>query len=153
MLTYLFLIGLSYGKGEGTPQDEDKALKYYLLAADQGYTEAILEAIRIYEKRLISEGPEHVYNVMYYCRKYIILSETKEFKKAHKEWVTGVLSMVSSICRVCGKDGEEYKYCSKCTCVYYCSVGCQRKDWKENGHKEECKKPGHETRLLTYVYI
>ena len=86
------------------------------------------------------EGLQHVYNAMYYCRKYIKLSETKEFDKAHKEWVTGVLSELSSICRVCGKKGEGYKYCSKCTCVYYCSVDCQRKDWKENGHKEECRK-------------
>ncbi len=140
MLTYLFPIGLLYVKGEGTPKDEDKALKYSLLAADQGDIQAIYLAIEIYANRCKVEGPEHVYNVMYYCRKYIKLSETKEFDKAQKEYVIVVLSRLSSICRVCGKKGEGYKYCSKCTCVYYCSVGCQRKDWKENGHKEECRK-------------
>ena len=140
MLTYLFLIGVLYTNGEGTPKDEDKALKYSLLAADQGYMQAIFLAIGIYTNRYEVEGPKHVYNVMYYCRKYIKLSETKEFDKAKKEEVTRKLSRVSSICRVCGKKGEGYKYCSKCTCVYYCSVGCQRIDWKENGHKEECKK-------------
>ena len=41
MLTYLFPIGLLYAKGEGTPKDEDKALKYTLLAADQGDMQAI----------------------------------------------------------------------------------------------------------------
>ena len=140
MLTYLIPIGALYSNGEGTPKDEDKALKYFVLAADQGDMNAIHGVIRIYLNRYYAEGPKHVYNMMYYCRKYIKLSETKEFDKAHKEWVTGVLSELSSICRVCGKKGEGYKYCSKCTCVYYCSVVCQRKDWKENGHKEECKK-------------
>ncbi len=140
MLTYLFPIGFLYKNGEGTPKDEDKALKYFVLAADQGDMGAIYAAMDIYLNRYFTEGPEHVCNVMYYCRKYIKLSETKEFDKAKKERVTGVLSDLSSICRVCGKRGEGYKCCSKCTCVYYCSVDCQRKDWKENGHKEECRK-------------
>ncbi len=107
----------------------------------------ISRAILIYWDRCLAEGPEHLYNVMYYCRKYIKLSETKEFDKAEKEFITvvkefitGVLSELSSICIVCSKKGEGYKCCSKCTCVYYCSVDCQRKDWKEYGHKEECKK-------------
>ncbi len=136
MLTYLFLIGILYEEGEGTPKDEDKALKYFLLAADQGNMEAISMAIEIYMNRSIVEGPKHLYNVMYYCRKYIKLT----VDKAVGEEVTRIFSELSSICRVCGKKGEGYKYCSKCTCVYYCSVDCQRKDWKENGHKEECKK-------------
>ncbi len=140
MLTYLFPIGLSYEEGEGTPKDEDKALKCFVLAAAQGHMEAISGVIRIYLRRYDAEGPEHMYNVMYYCRKYINLSETKEFDKADKEDVTRALSRLSSICRVCGKKGEGCKYCSKCKCMYYCSVGCQRKDWKENRHKEECKK-------------
>jgi TPR repeat protein len=148
VLIYVFPIGLLHEQGEGTPKDKDIALKYFLLAADQGYMNAIYRAMEIYIKRYDAEGPEQLYNVMYYCRKYIKLSETKEFNKADKEQVTRTLSGLSSICRVCGKKGEGYKYCSKCTCVYYCSVGCQRKDWKENGHKEECKK-----RLLSYVYI
>ena len=140
MLTYLFPIGRLYKNGEGTPKDEDKALKYFVLAADQGYMDAIHGAIEIYAIRYNVEGLKHLYNVMYYCRKYIKLSETKEFDEGQKEEVTRTLSFLSSICRVCGKKGEGYKYCSKCTCVYYCSVDCQRKDWKENGHKEECRK-------------
>ncbi len=123
----------------GTPKDEGKALKYLVLAADQGHMKAIFYAMQNNANRLVEE-PQHIYNVMYYCRKYIKLSETKEFDEGQKEEVTRTLSFLSSICRVCGKKGEGYKYCSKCTCVYYCSVDCQRKDWKENGHKEECKK-------------
>ncbi len=60
--------------------------------------------------------------MMYYCRKYIKLSETKEFDKAHKKLVKGALARLSSVCRVCGKKGEEYKFCSKCMCVCYTAV-------------------------------
>ncbi len=74
MLTYLFHKGFLYINGEGTPKDEDKALKYFLLAADQGHIQAIHGAIRIYLNRYFAEGPRRLYNVMYFCRKYIKLS-------------------------------------------------------------------------------
>ena len=51
-----------------------------------------------------------------------------------------MFSALSLLCGVCGKEGKVYKQCSRCTCVYYCSVDCQRKHWKEGGHKDECKK-------------
>ena len=140
MLIYLFQTGVCYKYGAGTPKDEDKALNYCLLAADQGYMNAIFEAIYFFCDRYNKEGNKHIYNAIYYCKKCIKLSETKEFDKAKKEKVTKLLSSLSSVCRVCGKKGEGYKCCSKCTCVYYCGVDCQRKDWKEYGHKEECKK-------------
>eukprot|EP00037_Helgoeca_nana_P001590 m.27967 g.27967 ORF g.27967 m.27967 type:complete len:176 (+) comp11973_c0_seq1:147-674(+) len=38
----------------------------------------------------------------------------------------------------CGKPGT--KRCNGCKAVSYCSVECQRIDWKQNGHKVECKK-------------
>jgi hypothetical protein len=38
----------------------------------------------------------------------------------------------------CGKPGT--KRCNGCKAVFYCSVECQRIHWKENGHKEACKK-------------
>lgn len=34
-------------------------------------------------------------------------------------------------CAVCNKE-ETLKLCSKCHTVKYCSVECQRSDWKEN---------------------
>ena len=42
-------------------------------------------------------------------------------------------------CEYCAsEDGAAVdKKCSRCQCVYYCSVECQRKDWKK-GHKAEC---------------
>jgi len=141
MLTYLLQIAELYRDGEGTPKDEDKALKYFLLTAEQGDMSGVFEVSRIYCDKYKKEGTKHIYNAIYHCKKFIKLSEkSKEFDKDMKEKVTKELSALSSVCRVCSKKGEGCKCCSKCTCVYYCSVVCQKKDWKENGHKEECKK-------------
>ena len=114
-------------------------MEYYLLAAEEGDMGGISQSITIYFCRYNwGKGLKHMYNAVYYCKKYIKLSDSKTFCKTDKEYVTNVLSELSKICRTCGEKG--YKYCSKCTCVVYCSVECQRIDWKENGHKEECKK-------------
>ena len=136
----LIIIGLSYYYGVGTPIDMDKALACLVLAAEQKHMKAIHYAILIYHNKMRREGGKYMYEAIYYCRKYIKLSETEKFDEDQKKKITDLLSALSSMCRVCGKKGERYKQCSRCTCVYYCSVDCQRKDWKENGHKEECKK-------------
>ena len=141
MFTSTFIIiGCAYLEGEGTPIDMDKALACFVLAAEQKHMDAIYGAIGIYTQRMAEEGGKYMYEAIYYCRKYIKLSETEKFDEDTKKLITETLSDLSSMCRVCGKKGERYKQCSRCTCVYYCSVDCQRKDWKENGHKEECKK-------------
>ena len=141
MFTSTFItIGLAYLKGEGTPIDMDKALACFVLAAEQKQMNAIQKAVVIYRDRMMKEGRKHMYEAIYYCRKYIKLSQTEKFDEDDKKKISEVLSVLSSMCRVCVKKGEGYKQCSRCTCVYYCSVDCQRKDWKENGHKEECKK-------------
>lgn len=134
------IIGLTYYKGEGTPVDMDKAFACFVLAAEQKHMTAIYNAIFIYHHKMKKEGLKYMYEAIYYCRKYIKLSETEKFDEDRKKQITQMLSTLSSTCRVCVKRGKGYKQCSRCTCVYYCSVDCQRKDWKENGHKEECKK-------------
>ena len=46
-------------------------------------------------------------------------------------------------CAVCGKTGsgdkqeKPLKSCSQCKSIFYCSVDCQRADWKE--HKPICR--------------
>ena len=140
-ISTFIIIGLAYLMGEGTPIDTDKALACFVLAAEQKHMDAIYMASRIYVEKMSKEGGGmHMYEAIYYCRKYIKLSETEKFDERQKKVITETLSGLSSLWRVCGKKGERYKQCSRCTCVYYCSVDCQRKDWKENGHKEECKK-------------
>ena len=43
-------------------------------------------------------------------------------------------------CATCGKHQTQLqlKKCGRCKAVFYCSVACQKNDWKQ--HKTECKK-------------
>ena len=45
-------------------------------------------------------------------------------------------------CTCCGKNAVGHKLyrCSRCKNAYYCSVDCQRLDWKKGGHKAICKQ-------------
>ncbi|KIO32226.1 hypothetical protein M407DRAFT_18796 [Tulasnella calospora MUT 4182] len=38
---------------------------------------------------------------------------------------------------------REMMRCSGCKSVQYCGTRCQKLDWKEGGHKEECKSKSH----------
>ena len=48
-------------------------------------------------------------------------------------------------CSQCGEGtaspNSKFKQCSRCKSVYYCNVECQRKHWKNGGHKRRCKEP------------
>ncbi|MCJ1288093.1 hypothetical protein MMC26_007447 [Xylographa opegraphella] len=55
----------------------------------------------------------------------------------------GRVASTKADCRSCGKSGSDdggkgLLKCSRCQAVRYCSVECQRTDWKR--HKEECSK-------------
>ena len=57
--------------------------------------------------------------------------------------VTEPAALCETGCRLCGKGnsgdgGKGLLRCSRCQVVRYCSVECQRADWKE--HKKVCKK-------------
>ncbi|MFC1841796.1 zinc finger MYND domain-containing protein [Candidatus Dependentiae bacterium] len=45
----------------------------------------------------------------------------------------------TSFCDACKKIGET-QTCSRCENAKYCSVACQKKDWR-NGHRKQCKAP------------
>ena len=47
-------------------------------------------------------------------------------------------SSSSLLCAVCGKAGT--KVCSRCKTVRYCSIGCQKRDWTNGGHKRACRE-------------
>lgn len=49
-------------------------------------------------------------------------------------WASALATKMTNSCKVCGK--EDAKKCGKCHRVFYCSVTCQKKDWKS--HKETC---------------
>ena len=46
--------------------------------------------------------------------------------------------MAAPLCVVCAQPSEKRK-CVKCK-TPYCSIACQTVDWKERGHKKECKR-------------
>jgi ankyrin repeat protein len=49
-------------------------------------------------------------------------------------------------CAACKNSGLNFKVCSACKNVHYCSRDCQKSDWKR--HKKECKKA---TRKMTTI--
>ncbi len=135
------------------PKDAHKALRYFLLAADEGDMDAIYEASTWHSNSNYSNQnsttieliEKYKYQTTYYCKKYIKLSETKDFNWFKKRYLCLMLkTYLSRFCRVCSNsnisDGEPYMCCSKCKSVYYCSVKCEKDDWKNRGHKEECKR-------------
>ena len=65
----------------------------------------------------------------------------KEQKKKLKEQIDKLKEERSKIqrskkCKYCGKKDIELKKCARCLSVLYCSVECQKNDWKD--HKEIC---------------
>ena len=60
------------------------------------------------------------------------------------------MSREIGICRVCGKEAKDK--CSGCNLdALYCSVSCQRSDWKDKGHKQLCKGPPVNRKIHTVV--
>ena len=55
----------------------------------------------------------------------------------------------ASQCAACGKIARKLQICSGCMCIRYCSLGCQRLDWKT--HKPLCAAL-KELHPLTFVY-
>lgn len=49
-----------------------------------------------------------------------------------------VYNTCCSTCRQTANDGETYLKCGGCEMIFYCSINCQRKDWKK--HRDVCKK-------------
>jgi len=45
-------------------------------------------------------------------------------------------------CDCCKAKAEELLVCERCKKTYYCSAECQKKQWKDNGHKIHCRKDG-----------
>lgn len=47
-------------------------------------------------------------------------------------------------CQVCGKQDIKLRRCQQCRCAFYCSIACQRHDWKA-GHRKRCRKANPST--------
>ena len=50
-----------------------------------------------------------------------------------------ILKRSTSYCGSCQSHIYKSLHCGKCKIIYYCNYECQKRDWKEVGHKQECK--------------
>lgn len=56
--------------------------------------------------------------------------------------INNLLDVGGFHCDCCKHKGGKLLVCSGCKKAYYCSAECQKKQWKENGHKMYCRKDG-----------
>ena len=67
--------------------------------------------------------------------------QQKQFQAAVNSQQANADKPVFKLCSYCSApEGQtlKHKQCSACKQRYYCSVDCQRNDWRK-GHKNECK--------------
>jgi len=72
---------------------------------------------------------------------FLNLTEFAEFKEKLIEEngnITG-MPMICENCKIFQEEENEFKKCSRCNLVLYCSKKCQRIHWKQT-HKFECEK-------------
>ena len=69
-----------------------------------------------------------------FCRVCRKISLTASSNQASPEFLA---ACGAEPCRQCGKY-DSLRACSRCKNVKYCSVSCQKLDWKK-GHKAECR--------------
>jgi hypothetical protein len=62
---------------------------------------------------------------------------TKPLSCTEKKLVKTLVTSLNAKCAKCGLQNVKFKKCSGCIASRYCSVDCQRADWKE--HKPICK--------------
>lgn len=80
---------------------------------------------------------------VYYCSPECQGKDWETHKEKCKEYVKLIKNNIRPeeakyICANCLKhSAKEYKCCTECKRVYYCSQECQKKDWET--HKEKCK--------------
>lgn len=79
---------------------------------------------------------KHLYSYSHYARPEYF----EHLDKLEEEAKRGAVDTRIK-CGNCNKieEGVKHKQCSACKKMFYCSVECQRVDWK-NKHKTECKK-------------
>ncbi|KAI8520313.1 hypothetical protein Bbelb_000670 [Branchiostoma belcheri] len=64
---------------------------------------------------------------------------TKALLYKHSSHKESAKEKAGASCSWCHSPSPNLKRCSRCHLKFYCSKECQAKDWKEGGHKHECK--------------
>ena len=126
-----FNVGICYYDGEGVVKDNVLAIEYLTLSADQGYE----EAIKILPVVLI----EHEYprfEILYSIKNALVLMKESDSYFTNFE---DILERSNKFCGSCHSRIYKSLHCGKCKIIYYCNFECQKRHWKEGGHKQECK--------------
>ena len=102
-------LGFVYDKGQGVPQSDKEAVKWYQMAAEQGDSDALnhLEILRL------------------------------KLKQQNSESVAKAPALASEECGQCGLWASNLRACCRCKVVFYCNRECQSAHWKA-GHKGSC---------------
>merc|ERR1712098_190216 len=80
--------------------------------------------------KLVSDLPE---------KSFLIASESEaKFMKTHHIWGKALVLVKCANCGTSEKSEKQFKKCSRCGFVFYCSKACQRSDWPN--HKQICKE-------------
>ena len=115
-----------------------KAFEYFSLAAQQDTVVAQFDLAVCYMK---GEGVGVNYvKAIYWYRQSMKDNKNEEECKKAEGFIHKLRKALSSYCYSCKKVGEGMKQCDRCFSACYCSRECQIKDWKEGGHKEDCKR-------------
>ena len=153
-------LGSMYENGEGVDQNDDLAVKWFCKAAKQGHVEAQINLIYLYEKvkdfnlayewvlkAIENENSDESIKKKAVMKKIDLGKkiENKRWKEHKDKYVD--CKKVSSLkdCAFCGAPGSFtpkgiiHKRCSKCKITWYCSVKCQKEDWRY--HKKHCLAP------------
>ncbi|KAJ7167994.1 hypothetical protein C8R46DRAFT_1350867 [Mycena filopes] len=101
---------------------------FSLLSLVEGKLDGITEAL--FDGSPLSDGWKRFWSVLEQRREIVkkCFVAAEPPKSACDNVVCGVIRLQS-----------EFKRCSGCLTLNYCSTECQRFDWREGGHRESCK--------------
>ena len=135
------ILGDRYHEGKYIEKDEEKAVYYYSSAADHGDEKEFI-SITTMLLRKAKTWDRYLFQAIYRSITAIkIMNEmglSGDFDYTEME---DFLHTCKSLCAGCGAGFQgNLLSCAKCKIMKYCNTNCQKKHWKEGGHKKECKK-------------
>ena len=92
------------------------------------------------DRQVKRDSIQHLYSWQHYAPLPWFEQQRRDRAPASKTNVDGQPQKYCNSCQDPEGTALKHKICSACKSVYYCSVECQRQDWKVNGHKEKCKE-------------
>ena len=121
-----------------------RARHYFEEAAVKGYENAYFQLAQTLldmtnEDTVLVGGLTLAPRILFWARKATMGGRSKS--KA-LEFVEDMENLLKQNCATCHKSADvdvEFKRCSRCKSIWYCSKECQVKHWSD-GHKSDCMK-------------